>query len=150
MIKYEKISEKLGDWADSFKNFYDAEGFEKIYAKLKKDGATSKIFPRGVDLFKAFELCSRKNLKCIILAGEPYTEDVNNGLALSATTMNPTLNSLWRGVELDLSEGLNLDKLYFSDLTPWAKDGVLLLNSSLTSIEGKKLAHTELWVPFSY
>lgn len=148
MIEWSKIAPKLGDWAESFKPFYNVGGFETIYAKLKKDGLTNKVFPKGVDLFKAFELCPRKDLKCIIIAGEPYQEDVNDGLALSATTITPTLNCLWRGVELDISEGLNLEKIHFNDLSCWAKDGVLLLNSALTTVEGKRLEHIHLWVPF--
>ena len=42
MIAWEKISEKLGDWAPYFKPFYDVGGFEEIYMKLKEDGKVSR------------------------------------------------------------------------------------------------------------
>ncbi len=156
MIPFEKIAEKLGGWAHYFKPFYDSGGFEKIYTQLKEEGSTIKIVPEGKDLFKAFELCTTKELKTIWIGQDPYPmikygKVVADGMAFSCSHTKeeqPSLQMIYNGVEEDLYNGMNLKALREPDLTYWAKQGVLLLNSSLTTPEGNPGTHKELWHDF--
>lgn len=156
MIAWEKISEKLGEWAVYFKPFYDAGGFETIYTKLKEDGKTKKILPEGKDLFKAFELCPAKELKAIWLGQDPfptikYGKVVADGLAFSCSYTKeeqPSLKLIYDALEDEYFEGLNLNFIREPDLSYLAKQGLLLLNSSLTTPENSPGTHKELWKPF--
>ena len=154
-MNWEPIEEKLGTWAYLFKPFFDSGGFDKIYEVLKKEGKTTKIVPEGKDLFRAFLECPKDNLKCIIVGQDPYPmikygKVVADGLAFSCKYTKeeqPSLKLIYDGLEADLFEGLNLD-LRDTDLTHLAKQGVLLLNSSLTVQENKPGSHKDLWKPF--
>jgi uracil-DNA glycosylase len=156
MIAWEKISEKLGDWGSYFKPFYDLGGFEAIYSKLKEEGKNIKILPEGKDLFKAFELCPAKELKTIWLGMSPYFMIkrgiiVADGLAFSCghtKEEQPSLKLIFDALEDDLFDGINLNMLREPNLEFLAKQGVLLLNSMLTTTEGSADAHKELWKPF--
>lgn len=156
MIEWSKIENKLGSWASYFKPFYDEGGFDKIYEQLRKEGQTTKIVPEGKDLFKAFELCPANELKTIWLGLSPYYMIkygvvVADGLAFSCghtKVAQPSLELLYAGLEDDLYDGLNLNKIENPDLSHLAKQGVLLLNASLSTPEGSADKHIELWRPF--
>ena len=156
MIPWEKILEKLGTWAPLFKPFYDSGGFEAIYTQLKEQGKTIKIVPEGPDLFKAFALCPKDDLKAILVGMSPYSSIkqgvvVSDGLAFSCSNTKqeqPSLKLLFDAMEDDLFDGMNLNATRNPDLSYLAKDGVLLLNAILTTPEGSADAHKALWKPF--
>lgn len=156
MIEWKSIENKLGDWATYFKPFYDIGGFEDIYLELRKQGKTLKLLPESKDLFKAFELCPVKDFKCVLLGMDPYPMVsqgivVADGLAFSCSYTKkeqPSLKLIYDAIEIDICDGFSLTMLRDTDLTSWAKQGVLLLNSALTTVEGKPGAHKELWRPF--
>lgn len=155
-MNWEPIEEKLGSWAYLFKPFFDSGGFNNIYEELKKQGKTIKIVPEGKDLFRAFLECPKSELKCIIVGQDPYPmikydKVVADGLAFSCRYTKeeqPSLKLFFDAMESDLFEGLNLKNLREPDLTYLAKQGVLLLNSSLTTQENKPGSHKDLWTSF--
>ncbi len=155
-IPWEKIEPKLGKWASNFLPFYEGGGFDAIYAELKKQGQNVKILPEGKDLFKAFELCPKEKLCTIWLGQDPYPtikygKVVADGLAFSCgytKEEQPSLKLIYDAMEEDLFDGMNLSMLREPSLEYLAKQGVLLLNSSLTTPEGKPGTHKELWRPF--
>lgn len=156
MIEWNKIEPKLGSWAPYFKPFYDVGGFEAIYSQLKKEGKNIKIVPEGKDLFRAFELCPANELKVIFLGQSPYPTIKRgvvcaDGMCFSCGNTNeeqPSLKLIYDAIESDVYNGLNLIALRDTDLSYWAKQGILLLNSTLTVREGEPNSHVELWKPF--
>lgn len=125
----------------SWKHIIPHKELNEILSKIKEP-----ISPTKDKIFKAFELCNYNNLKCIILGMDPYTDPkLATGLAFAnpAAALSP---SLLRVRDAALGEEL---KCHFDPtLEEWAKQGVLLLNSALTTKVGESKAHLMLWRPF--
>lgn len=110
---------------------------EEIY----KDG--KKIYPPKYHVFRAMELCPLDKVKVVILGQDPYHGPGQaNGLAFSVNkgiTLPPSLRNIFKELESDLRI-----KNTYGDLTSWAKQGVLLLNTVLTVEEGKPGSHYDI------
>jgi uracil-DNA glycosylase len=109
-----------------------------------------KIFPRGPDIFRAFELTPLNKVKVVILGQDPYHgAGQAHGLSFSVqegTRLPPSLQNIFKELSSDL--GVSIPKT--GDLSPWAKQGVLLLNSVLTVEEGKAASHRKRgWEKFT-
>ena len=150
---YEKL--KPSGWAAHLKGFILSAEFTKILMKLLEDSQNSKNFtPKVKQLFRAFEECPYNDLKVIILGQDPYTtleDDVNvaDGIAFSCGNtgaIQPDLKFMLNEVQDQIyPQGMtNWDP----DLKRWANQGVLLLNSALTTTLGKTGTHYLLWEPF--
>ncbi|MFY0631174.1 MAG: uracil-DNA glycosylase [Flavobacteriaceae bacterium] len=120
----------------SWKNILDPE-FEKDYFKnltqfVKSEYQTQRCFPKGKDIFAAFDHCSFDHLKVVIIGQDPYHgPNQANGLCFSVhdgISHPPSLINIFKELETDTG------KPYPSsgDLSTWAKQGVLLLNATLT------------------
>lgn len=99
----------------------------------------TNIYPAKINRFKALELTDPVNLKVVIIGQDPYHgEGQAMGLSFSVnkgTKIPPSLQNIFK----ELNDDLNIPIPNNGDLTPWAKQGVLLLNSCLT-VEAKKPA----------
>ena len=121
---------------ESWKNILQAE-FEKEYFSslqqfVKSEYENYACFPQGKDIFAAFNFCSFEALKVVIIGQDPY-HDIGqaNGLCFSVhdgIPHPPSLKNIFKELETDI------DKPYptSGDLSHWAKQGVLLLNATLT------------------
>ncbi|MBL6693374.1 MAG: uracil-DNA glycosylase [Proteobacteria bacterium] len=124
--------------------------FKSIKKSILSDNKHGKsIFPYPKNYFKAFELCSFKDLKVVILGQDPYhTPGVADGLAFSSgidSYMPPSLRNIFLEIESDV--GIR-NKIV--SLEGWAKQGVLLLNSYLSVQEGEPLSHAKIgWEIFT-
>ena len=95
------------------------------------------ICPPQDQIFRALELTSPDKVKVCIIGQDPYhTPGQANGLAFSITNGRPLQPSL-RNIFKELCDDFGCDRPTTSDLTPWAKQGVLLLNTTLTVEAGK-------------
>ena len=108
-----------------------------------------KIYPEPKNFFKAFEICSYENVKVVILGQDPYhTPNAANGLAFSVNKnqkLPPSLKNIFKEIKNDV--GVENET---GNLTKWAKQGVLLLNSSLTVVEGMPGSHSQIgWQIFT-
>lgn len=130
----------------SWKNILHNE-IEKVYfKKLVKDIAQEyvkeeKIFPHSNNIFQAFDLCPFETVKVVILGQDPYHgEGQAHGLAFSVSEgvrIPPSLQNIYKELQSDL--GVAIPKS--GNLSHWAKQGVLLLNTTLTVQEGKPASH---------
>ena len=122
--------------ADSWKHILQPE-FEKPYFKeltdfVKSEYKTHTCFPKGKDIFAAFDYCDFRELKLVIIGQDPYHGiGQANGLCFSVhdgIKHPPSLINIFKEIETDL------DKEYpqSGNLEKWAKQGVLLLNATLT------------------
>ena len=130
----------------SWKNILHNE-IEKVYfKKLMEDISEEyvkeeKIFPHFNNIFEAFVLCPFKTVKVVILGQDPYHgEGQAHGLAFSVSEgvrIPPSLQNIYKELPSDL--GVAIPKS--GNLSHWAKQGVLLLNTTLTVQEGKPASH---------
>lgn len=135
---------------DSFFNRRDLELEDILMSLIAQETTQNKvILPQSGDVFNAFKHTKPENIKAIILGQDPYPHsDYATGLAFGVpNTTNPLPPSL-RNIFVELNnEGYGAPKDI--SLSGWAKQGVLLLNSSLTVEEGNIGSHQHLWEYFT-
>lgn len=156
-IDLEQIKQKLyqklvpSGWGDKLKSFILSEEFDKILLKLYEESQSGmKFTPVLKQVFRAFEECPWKNLKVVTLGQDPYPyPGVCDGLAFSCGNTGKIQASL-RYIHREIKETVypNEDYDYPADLTPWANQGVLLLNTAFTTTINKVGTHYLIWRPF--
>lgn len=113
----------------------------------------NKICPEYKDIFKAFNKCSYKDLKVVILGQDPYPQKgIATGIAFANTAdtpenlISPSLKIIKESV-INYEIPHNLIN-FANDLEEWEKQGILMLNSALTCEFNKPGSHSLLWRPF--
>ncbi len=140
----------LKNWHDFINSETKKNYFREIKNSLISDhNSGKKIYPESKNFFKAFEICPYEEVKIVILGQDPYhTPGTANGLAFSANKnqkLPPSLKNIFKEIHEDL--GVKNEE---GDLTRWAEQGVLLLNSSLSVTEGEPGSHSEIgWQIFT-
>ena len=119
-------------WKQALANEWDKEYFMKLTDFIRKEYATSQIFPPAREIFAAFDATPFDEVKVVIIGQDPY-HDVNqaNGLCFSVRDgipFPPSLLNIFKEIQNDLGKAIPAS----GDLSRWAKQGVLLLNSTLT------------------
>lgn len=117
--------------------------------------ATETVYPPKEKVFRAFELCPVKAVKCVIMGQDPYfTRDQANGLAFSCETygvLQPSLRNILKEVQRDFSTDIRTREVEKGNLEGWADQGVLLLNTILTVKEGEAKSHSDVgWKEFTH
>ncbi len=119
-------------WEKLLKYEFKKEYFIKLVDFVKEEYKTHKIYPPGKDIFKAFDYCSVDKVKVIILGQDPYHgKGQAHGLCFSVpegTAIPPSLVNIYKEIKSDLNK--NIPET--GNLEHWAKQGVLLLNATLT------------------
>jgi uracil-DNA glycosylase len=118
--------------------------------KVEEAYASSICFPPKQKIFEAFALISPKDVRVVILGQDPFHgQGEANGLAFSVQQgikMPPSLRNIFK--ELESEYGIDLTRT--TDLTAWAEQGVLLLNSVLTVEKDKAGSHSKWgWEEFT-
>ena len=138
-------------WKESLQGEFDKPYFEKLVADLKviKDNG-SIVYPKGSQIFNAFELTPPDKVKAIIIGQDPYhNPDEAMGLCFSVPKgirVPPSLKNIYKELKTDL----DIDSPDHGDLTSWAHEGVLMLNSVLTVEKNKPASHQSLgWQTFT-
>ncbi|REH50590.1 uracil-DNA glycosylase [Tenacibaculum gallaicum] len=139
---------------DSWKNILQSE-FEKPYFEnltgfVKNEYSKHTCYPKGSDIFAAFDFCALNDLKVVILGQDPYHGvGQANGLCFSVhdgVTHPPSLINIFKEIEKDV----NIPYPKSGDLSRWAKQGVLLLNATLTVRAGEAGSHQKQgWEQFT-
>jgi len=158
-LDWSKFEPQFGTWACKIKPFFMNGGFDPIYDYLKFESKRGiRIVPDSSNTFRAFKETPLNEIKTVLLGYCPYHSigkdgiPAADGLALSCSLtgkLQPSLELFYEAIEDDLHKGLNLTYEKNPDLTYLANDGVLLLNSSLTTEYMKAGKHQELWEPFT-
>jgi len=133
-------------WEDLLSEEIKKPYFLELAAAIKQK---SDVCPSKQDMFRALELVSFNDIRVVIIGQDPYHgEGQANGLAFSVNkdqTIPPSLRNIFKEIETDVSV-IN----YCGDLTCWAKQGVLLLNSILTVTKDCPGSHANLgWEKFT-
>ena len=122
--------------ADSWKRHLNAEFTKPYFSELvdfvKAEYTNHKVYPKGRQIFNAFDQCSFDDLKVVIIGQDPYHGDGQaNGLCFSVNNgvkMPPSLVNIFKEIKEDIGKDIPRN----GNLERWAKQGVLLLNATLT------------------
>lgn len=147
MLKFKitgvKIMVNFGnDWDEILAGEFDKPYYRKLRAFLKSEYSTRTIFPPMNDIFNALRYTSYENTRVVILGQDPYHgRGQAHGLCFSVKAgiqPPPSLQNIYKEIKTDT--GIEND-LSYGELTSWAKQGVLLLNTVLTVREGSANSH---------
>ncbi len=130
------------DWDRILDGEFDKPYYRKLRAFLKSEYASRTIFPDMHDIFNALRYTSFENTRVVILGQDPYHEPGQaHGLCFSVKKgiqPPPSLQNIYKEIKSDL--GIENDMSY-GELTSWAKQGILLLNTVLTVRQGQANSH---------
>ena len=139
---------RLGEgWTEVLKPLLKDSYMENLMSKLQFEYAIHKIYPENhKEIFKAFKLCSWENLKVVVIGEEPGPFTGYGPLAF-ADTSDYINTSAWQ-IQHAISTEYGFDLCFDNSFEDWAKQGVLMLNRSLTAKDQMPKSHKELWKKF--
>ncbi|MEN9338411.1 MAG: hypothetical protein RI945_136 [Candidatus Parcubacteria bacterium] len=139
------------EWKLVLQDFFDTEAWRNLSLFIHNEYRNKKIFPKGKDIFKAFDLSPFSKVKVIILGQDPYHDDEQaHGLSFSVPLgmkLPPSLKNIYKEIENDLSIKKDFNN---GNLEKWAEQGVLLLNAILTVEAHSPASHRQKgWEEFT-
>jgi uracil-DNA glycosylase len=150
----QKMFEKLepSGWDKFFKSFIFSSEFDLILNQLWNQTKVDKRFtPPLKQVFKAFEECPYNELRIIIIGQDPYPQlGIADGIAFSCSNtekLQASLRFILDEVNRTVYNGHAVSQDV--DLARWANQGILLLNTALTTEVGKIGGHYDIWKPFT-
>lgn len=133
---------KISDsWKAKLQNQFDMPYFEALTRFVKAEYQTQRIFPPGHQIFNAFDQCSWEETRVVILGQDPYHGlGQAHGLCFSVNDgvrKPPSLLNIFKEIKKEIAQEVPVS----GNLTRWANQGVLLLNTILTVRESTPLSH---------
>ncbi|MCI9407987.1 MAG: uracil-DNA glycosylase [Clostridia bacterium] len=139
-----------GGWDELLGGLFSDEKYSKIREFLKYEYTHYIVYPDMYDLFNCFRYTPLSDVKAVILGQDPYHEpNQAHGLCFSVkegVKLPPSLQNIYKEIESDLG----IKEPNSGNLTKWAKEGVLLLNTTLTVREHAANSHSKCgWAWFT-
>lgn len=132
------------EWNEALSEVWLSQEFASLAAYVKKEYQEFTIYPPASKIFAAFDECPFSEVKVVIIGQDPYHGvGQANGLAFSVSPqvdLPPSLVNIFK----EICDEYNTPMPQDGDLTRWAKQGVLLLNSSLTVKAHTPLSHAQI------
>lgn len=129
------------EWREVLKEEFDKPYFRKLGVFIRDEYQASTIFPKREEIFKAFNATPLSRVKVVILGQDPYHGPGQaNGLCFSVNgdvKLPPSLRNIYKEIQSDMGCG----DLGNGDLERWARQGVFLLNTTLTVRGGEAGSH---------
>lgn len=137
-------------WKEVLKPEFEKSYWSDLTEYVRKQYLSGNIYPPAKNIFRAFDLCPIDKVKVVIIGQDPYHgEKQANGLSFAVNdgiTLPPSLKNIYKEIHNDLG----IDPLNSGDLSRWASQGVLMLNSVLTVSAGNPASHkTKGWEKFT-
>ncbi len=140
---------KDSSWQNHLASEFQKPYFVELMKQVDDEYKTSVCFPKKENIFMAFEKCSFDDLKVVIIGQDPYHGEINskceaNGLCFSVDdgiSIPPSLKNIFTEINTDF------ERVFFptsGNLEHWAKQGILLLNASLTVRKDNANSHKHL------
>lgn len=131
---------------NSWKEFFKKETTKSYFAKLEefinKEYSEYTIYPKREDIFNAFKYTPLDNVKVVILGQDPYIS-LNQAIGIAFATgdgkVAPSLRNIYKEIETDL--GIDTSSYTCDHPIDWARQGVFLLNTTLTVRAGESNSH---------
>lgn len=129
------------DWTETLDSALASPDFLELFRFIEQERLSQTIYPSEQNVFNAFRLTSYAQTKVVILGQDPYHgPNQAHGLSFSVEEGNKLPPSL-RNIFKELSADLNIPTPITGNLTPWAEQGVFLLNTVLTVQESQANSH---------
>jgi len=133
---------KLEDsWKEKLKDEFEKPYFQELIAFVKNEYKTKTVYPPGPYIFRALNECPFEKVEVVIIGQDPYhTPGVANGLAFGAAEgqrIPPSLLNIYKEISNEFGTKMPASP----NLERWAKQGVLLLNATLTVRKGEAGSH---------
>ena len=137
------------NWDIILKDEYEKEYFKNLLNYINEEYNNKTVYPLKENIFKALEYTDYNDIKVVILGQDPYHgEGEAQGLSFSIPNdikITPSLRNIFK----ELKNDLNIERTN-TDLTDWAKQGILLLNAILTVCKDTPLSHKDKgWETFT-
>jgi uracil-DNA glycosylase len=128
-------------WKKELSSEFEKEYFLELRNFIHQEYSTKIVYPQAKNVFAAFDLCPFDSVMVVIIGQDPYHEpNQAHGLCFSVQEgciLPPSLRNIYKEIEQDLGKSMKSS----GDLTRWAKQGVLLLNATLTVEAHKAGSH---------
>lgn len=143
-IKIEK------SWRTLLQKEFNKDYFQNLITFVENEYSTKTIFPPANQIFSAFNTCPVDKVKVVIIGQDPYHGTGQaNGMCFSVNKgikIPPSLRNIYKEIESDIGRPSTTE----GDLTYWAKQGILLLNATLTVRESDAGSHQKMgWEEFT-
>lgn len=119
-------------WGEKLKGEFEKEYFKQLAEFARNEYAKGIVYPAPRDIFRALDLCPFGNVEVVILGQDPYHgKGQANGLCFAVpeeVALPPSLQNIFKEIESDTGHPVKKS----GDLERWARQGVLLLNATLT------------------
>ena len=138
------------DWDNKLSVIWNSEGFHRFMSIINHEYETKTIYPPKEDIFAALKNTPFKDTKVVIVGQDPYHgEGEAMGLSFSVhegIKLPPSLKNIYQ----ELKDDLGYEPVKSGDLTKWTREGVLLLNATLTVVKDTANSHAKLgWDKFT-
>ena len=128
-------------WKSVMQDEFEKEYFQNLASFVKSEYTQHTCFPKGKEIFAAFDHCRFDDVKVVIIGQDPYHgANQANGLCFSVhdkITHPPSLINIFKEIEKDIGKPYPIS----GNLESWADQGVLLLNATLTVRRGEAASH---------
>jgi uracil-DNA glycosylase len=132
------------DWDDKLSVIWNSDGFKKFMDVIDHEYEVNTVYPLKDNIFAALKLTPYNKVKVVIMGQDPYHgEGEAHGLSFSVmdgVKLPPSLKNIYK----ELYDDLGINPSTSGNLTKWAKEGVLLLNSTLTVVKDTPNSHSKL------
>ena len=139
------------NWNTALKPYLDSREFKTLWDFIQKEYKSKTIYPKQKEIFNAFNITPFNKVSVVIIGQDPYYRpNQAHGLSFSVPDkigLPSSLKNIYKEIESDLQIKKDFT---IGNLTPWAKQGVLLLNSCLTVESGIPESHANQgWEEFT-
>lgn len=129
------------NWYEKLKDIFESDKYKNLEKWLNEEYSTKTIYPRPENVFNALNIVKYEDVKVVIIGQDPYhNPNQAHGLSFSVEkdiSIPPSLQNIYKELHNDLGCYIPNN----GNLTKWAKQGVLLLNSVLTVEKNKPNSH---------
>lgn len=137
-------------WKKVLKQEFEKPYWESLTKSVREQYLKTTVYPPAKNIFRALDLCPLDKVKVVIVGQDPYHGPKQaNGLSFSVNegiSLPPSLQNIYKEINNDLG----IIPLSSGDLTRWAKQGVLMLNSVLTVLANQPASHSKMgWEQFT-
>ncbi len=137
------------DWDIILKDIFESEDFRNLIIRVNEKYKQNTCFPMKSEVFNAIKLTPYKNVKVVIVGQDPY-HGIGEAHGLSFSVLCSKLPPSLQNIYKELYDDLGIVPSKSGNLTCWANEGVLLLNSVLTVEMDKPASHKDLgWQDFT-
>lgn len=146
-----KMTVKIEEsWKQHLQEEFEKPYFQQLTEQVRRECVSGVCYPPGKLIFNAFDLCPFDNVKVVIIGQDPYHEPGQaHGLSFSVqegVQFPPSLQNIFKEISDDLGKPIPQN----GDLSRWARQGVLLLNATLTVRAHQANSHASLgWQTFT-